>query len=50
MLLTHSGCRGLGSQLDQSVRTAIGNGHTTRDLGGTLDTKQFVDEVCRGLH
>ena len=50
MLLTHSGCRGLGSQLDQSVRAAIGNGHKTRDLGGSLDTKQFVDEVCRGLH
>jgi isocitrate dehydrogenase (NAD+) len=49
MLLGHMGCRGLGALVDQAVRTAIGNGDSTRDLGGTLDTAQFTAAVCRGL-
>jgi isocitrate/isopropylmalate dehydrogenase len=49
MLLTHRGCRGLGSMLDEAVRGAIAAGEATADLGGTLDTAAFTAAVCARL-
>jgi isocitrate dehydrogenase (NAD+) len=49
MLLTHAGFRGLGTLLDDAVRDAIGSGRSTRDLGGTLDTRAFTAAVCQRL-
>ncbi|MBK8099652.1 MAG: isocitrate dehydrogenase [Planctomycetes bacterium] len=49
MLLTHCGFRGLGSMVDNAVRSAIANGQRTRDLGGTLDTTTFTEAVVRAL-
>ncbi len=49
MLLTHAGFRGLGAMLDGAVRAAIAAGRSTRDLGGTLDTRAFTAAVCELL-
>jgi isocitrate/isopropylmalate dehydrogenase len=49
MLLTHAGFRGLGTMLDDAIRSAIAAGQTTRDLGGTLNTEQFTAAVCSRL-
>lgn len=46
MLLTHSGFRGLGTMLDEAVRSAIAAGEATADLGGKLNTAAFTDAVC----
>lgn len=50
MLLEHSGHRGLGRALDQGVRDAIGAGHATRDLGGSLGTDAFTEAVIEATH
>ncbi len=49
MLLKHCGYRGVGAMLDRTVRERIGAGRTTRDLGGTLSTDEFTEEICAGL-
>ncbi|MCK5943312.1 MAG: isocitrate dehydrogenase [Planctomycetes bacterium] len=49
MLLTHVGCRGLGTLLDEAVRGAIEDGESTGDLGGKLDTAGFTQAVCARL-
>jgi len=49
MLLTHAGFRGLGTMVDESVRTAIAAGESTRDLGGTKNTAEFTAAVCARL-
>lgn len=49
MLLEHSGHRGLGRALDQGVRDAIGAGHATRDLGGSLGTLAFTEAVIAAM-
>ena len=49
MLLTHCGFRGLGTMLDEAVRSAIASGQSTADLGGSLDTAQFTSAVCAGM-
>jgi len=49
MLLTHAGFRGLGTMVDDAVRTAIAAGESTRDLGGTKNTAEFTAAVCARL-
>ena len=49
MLLTHAGFRGLGTMLDDAVRGAIAAGQSTRDLGGTLDTRAFTAAIRERL-
>jgi isocitrate/isopropylmalate dehydrogenase len=49
LLLTHAGFRGLGAMVDDAVRSSIAAGESTRDLGGTLDTKGFTSAVRQRL-
>jgi len=49
MALEHSGYRGIGGARDEAVRDAIAAGHTTRDLGGTLGTREFTDAVIDAM-
>jgi isocitrate dehydrogenase (NAD+) len=49
MLLTHAGFRGLGTLVDEAVRSAIAAGESTRDLGGASTTAEFTAAVCRRL-
>ncbi|MBC8370528.1 MAG: isocitrate dehydrogenase [Planctomycetes bacterium] len=45
MLLNHVGQSELGAKLDAAVRDTISSGKTTGDLGGSLNTEQFTQEV-----
>lgn len=45
MLLTHIGEQGLAGKVRDAVRSAIGAGCCTGDLGGTLTTREFTAEV-----
>jgi isocitrate dehydrogenase (NAD+) len=49
MLLTHAGFRGLGTMVDEAVRSAIAAGESTRDLGGSKNTVEFTTAVCARL-
>lgn len=50
MALDHCGFRGFGSALDLAVRDTIAAGHTTRDLGGSLGTEEFTEQVVVAMH
>jgi len=49
MLLEHQGYRALGGALNDAVRDAISAGNTTGDLGGSLSTMGFTQEVCLAM-
>lgn len=49
MLLEYAGELALGEALYWSVRRTIGQGEATRDIGGSMNTLQFTDAVCRTL-
>tara|TARA_R110002072_G_scaffold25443_6_gene85189 strand:- start:145418 stop:146440 length:1023 start_codon:yes stop_codon:yes gene_type:complete len=49
MLLTHAGCRGLGTMIDEAVRGCIANGESTGDLGGKLNTAAFTAAVIKHM-
>lgn len=49
MLLEHTGYRAIGAALNDAVRDAIGAGHTTGDLGGSLGTMAFTEAVCDAM-
>lgn len=49
MLLTHIGEQGLSAKLQASVKGAIADKACTGDLGGSLSTTEFTDEVIARL-
>jgi 3-isopropylmalate dehydrogenase len=50
MLLRHSlGLAAEAAAIEEAVNRAITDGCRTRDLGGTLSTRQMTDEVLRRL-
>ena len=49
MLLTHAGCRGLGTMVDEAVRECIAAGDSTGDLGGKLNTAEFTAAVIKRM-
>lgn len=49
MMLRHVGETAKGDLLEQAVKSSIMEGESTRDIGGSLDTQQFVEAVIRRL-
>ena len=49
MLLEHAGKADAGQALRLSLLSRIGEGRSTRDLGGTLGTREFTQAVIDGL-
>lgn len=49
MMLRHVGKHLKADRLERAVKQAIMEGDSTREIGGSLDTRQFVDAVIRRL-
>jgi len=49
MLLSHIGEQGLANALQSTVLEAIGEGVSTADLGGSLSTNEFAQEIVSRL-
>jgi 3-isopropylmalate dehydrogenase len=49
MMLDQLGYEDLGTMLQNAVRTCLDNGKFTKDLGGTLTTKEAGDEIKKAV-
>ncbi|HEY6122230.1 MAG TPA: 3-isopropylmalate dehydrogenase [Pyrinomonadaceae bacterium] len=49
MMLEYLGFKAASESIDKAVREAIGRGETTRDLGGTLSTREAGEAICARL-
>ena len=49
LLLQHAGHGELARGLRESILESIAQGKSTRDVGGTLDTREFTARVCGAL-
>ena len=49
MMLEYLGFKEASEAIDKAVREAIGKGETTRDLGGTLSTREAGEAICARL-
>jgi 3-isopropylmalate dehydrogenase len=49
LMLRQLGHAGVADAIEQSVRRAVRDGHTTPDLGGDLGTRAVGDWICRDL-
>jgi 3-isopropylmalate dehydrogenase len=49
LMLRHLGHGAAADAVEASVQRAVRQGHTTPDLGGSLDTAAMGDWICRDL-
>ena len=48
-MLIYLGETDLGQKVKAAIMTCLGRGQTTRDLGGKLGTRAFVEQVCKSF-
>ncbi len=49
LMLEHLGYKQEGQLIEKSVRRAVNRNQTTRDIGGTLGTREVGDAVCQTI-
>jgi len=49
MMLEYLGLKDASDAIEQAVRDSIANGETTKDLGGSLSTRQAGEAICSRL-
>ena len=49
LMLDHLGWKGEARRVEEAVRWAVGEGHTTADVGGTLGTREVGDRISARL-